>query len=164
MIVRHSALVVRSAETLFDLIEAAENYPRFLPWCAGASIVSRTAAEVSADIRVDYHGVRFGFRTRNPKRRPVHMTIHLEQGPFRRFEGEWILTVLAPDACKVEFTLDYEFDSVLMTRMAGPAFAHISGTLVDAFVRRAESLPQQAGADALAPARAPDAPHPEGNS
>ena len=164
MIVRHSTLVVRSAETLFDLIEAAENYPRFLPWCAGASIVSRTDAEVSADIHVNYHGVRFGFRTRNPKRRPVHMTIHLEHGPFRRFEGEWILTVLAPEACKVEFTLDYEFDSALMTRMAGPAFAHISGTLVDAFVRRAESLPQQAGADALAPARAPDAPHPDGNS
>ena len=164
MIVRHSALVVRSAETLFDLIEAAENYPRFLPWCAGASIVSRTAAEVSADIHVNYHGVRFGFRTRNPKRRPVHMTIHLEQGPFRRFEGEWILTVLAPEACKVEFTLDYEFDSALMTRMAGPAFAHISGTLVDAFVRRAESLPQQAGAAALVPAKVPDVPHREGNS
>ena len=140
MIVRHSALVGRAAETLFDLLEAAEHYPRFLPWCAGATIVSRSDEEVCADIRVSYHGVAFGFRTRNPKRRPVHMTIHLEHGPFRRFEGEWNLTALAPDACKVAFALDYEFDSALMTRMAGPAFAHISGSLVDAFVRRAESL------------------------
>lgn len=146
MIVRHSALVGRAATTLFDLIEAAEHYPRFLPWCAGARIVSRCEDEVCADIRVSYHGVTFGFRTRNPKRRPVRMTIHLEHGPFRNFEGEWTLTVLAPDACKVEFALDYEFDSALMTRMAGPAFAHISGTLVDAFVRRAESLPAAAQA------------------
>jgi ribosome-associated toxin RatA of RatAB toxin-antitoxin module len=142
VIVRRSALVDRSDGHLFDLIEAAEHYPSFLPWCAGATIVSRDDALVSADLQVRWHGLAFDMRTRNPKARPGWMAIHLERGPFRRFEGEWRLKALGPDACKVQFTLDYEFDSRLMTHAAGPMFDHIADTLVDAFVRHALTLPE----------------------
>jgi ribosome-associated toxin RatA of RatAB toxin-antitoxin module len=150
MIVRRSALVAQPAAHLFDLIEAAEHYPRFLPWCAGATIVLRDETQVSADIRVRFGGANFEFRTRNPKRRPEYMAIHLERGPFRHFFGEWHLTALTPDACKVAFTLDYAFDSALMTRVAGPVFDRISDTLVDAFVQRALLVP-------VAPSPAPEA-------
>ena len=36
--------------------------------------------------------MRFEFRTRKPKRRPVAMSIRPERGPLRRFEGERRLT------------------------------------------------------------------------
>jgi hypothetical protein len=51
---------------------------------------------VAAEIDVDYHGVRFSLVTRNPKRRPDWLAVRLEKGPFRRFEGDWRLTALAP--------------------------------------------------------------------
>ena len=70
MELRKTVLVGQSAERMFDLIEAAEHYPDFLPWCAAATIVERDDDVVAADSTVDYHGVRFGFRTRNPKRPP----------------------------------------------------------------------------------------------
>jgi ribosome-associated toxin RatA of RatAB toxin-antitoxin module len=139
--VRRSALVARPATALFDLIEAAEHYPQFLPWCAGATIIARDEQTVSADLQVRWHGLKFDFRTRNPKRRPEFMAIHLERGPFRRFEGQWQLTALTPEACKVAFDLDYQFDSALMTRLSGSMFDRIADTLLDAFVQRALSLP-----------------------
>jgi len=140
MIVRKSALVEHSAENMFDLIEAAEDYPAFLPWCASANILSRDAAIVAAEITVDFHGVRFQLTTHNPKRRPEFMAIVLERGPFRKFEGEWRLTPLAPSACKIEFGLQYEFDSALMSRIAGTVFDRITNTLVDAYVARARDV------------------------
>ena len=145
MIVRKSALVDHSAEQMFDLIEAAEDYPAFLPWCAGASILYRDETNVAAEIKVDFHGLRFALTTRNPKRRPDYMAIVLERGPFRKFEGEWRLTPLAPSACKIEFGLQYEFDSPLMGRMAGTVFDRITNTLVDAFVARAGDVYGPAG-------------------
>lgn len=151
MLVRRSALVDQSAEHLFDLIEAAEHYPQFLPWCAGATIISRNTTLVSADIQIRYGAVHFELRTRNPKRRPEHMANHLEHGPFRHFEGEWHLTALTAQACKVEFVLDYAFDSPWMTRAAGPVFDHIANSLVDAFVRRAESTPAPPAPAAIDP-------------
>jgi ribosome-associated toxin RatA of RatAB toxin-antitoxin module len=143
--VRRSALVPFSAENMFDLIETAEHYPDFLPWCAAARIVSRDENIVAAEVTVNYHGVRFQLATRNPKRRPDYMAIVLERGPFRRFNGEWHLTPLATSGCKIEFDLHYEFDSGLVGRLAGPMFERITNTLVDAFVERAHQTHGRTG-------------------
>jgi ribosome-associated toxin RatA of RatAB toxin-antitoxin module len=136
--IRRSALIQSSAARTFDLIEAAEDYPVFLPWCAKAVILARDESVVAARLTVDYHGLRFDLTTRNPKQRPHWMGVHLDRGPFRRFEGEWHLTELAAEACKIEFLLRYEFDIALVGRLAGGVFDGIANTLVDAFARRAE--------------------------
>ena len=140
MEVRKSMLVGYPAESMFDLIEAVEHYPAFLPWCAGAVVLLRDESVVIANLSVDYHGLRMRFTTRNPKRRPQSMGIILEQGPFRRFEGDWRLTPLAATACKIEFALLYEFDGAIARTLAGPVFARIADTLIDAFVARADSV------------------------
>ena len=138
--IRRSALITNSAASTFDLIEAAEDYPAFLPWCANAVILARDESMVAARLTVDYHGLRFDLTTRNPKTRPHWMAIHLDRGPFRRFEGEWRLIELAADACKIEFMLRYEFESALVGRMAAGVFDGIANTLVDAFARRAQQV------------------------
>ena len=153
--VQRSALVARPVAQLFDLIEAAEHYPQFLPWCDGARIVSRDDEMVSADIRVRFAGMHFEMRTRNPKRRPEFMAIHLERGPFKHFEGQWKLTPLGTVGCKIDFLLEWEFDSSLISRAAGPLFARAAGTLMDAFVERALTLPPPQEAPPAAPAAPP---------
>jgi ribosome-associated toxin RatA of RatAB toxin-antitoxin module len=140
MEIQKSALIGHSAANMFDLIEAAEFYPAFLPWCAKAAILMRDEHAVVARITVNYHGVDFSFTTRNAKRRPHWMAIHLEQGPFRSFEGEWRLTELAAEGCKIEFFLRYEFGGPLVGKLAGRVFDGIASTLVDAFANRAEQV------------------------
>jgi ribosome-associated toxin RatA of RatAB toxin-antitoxin module len=135
--VRRSALIASSAASTFDLIEAAEHYPSFLPWCTNAVILARDDSIVSARLTINYHGLRFDLTTRNPKRRPHWMAVHLERGPFRRFEGEWRVVELAAEACKIEFTLRYEFDYAFVGRLAGSVFDGIANTMVDAFANRA---------------------------
>jgi ribosome-associated toxin RatA of RatAB toxin-antitoxin module len=137
--IRRSALIGRPAASTFDLIEAAEHYPEFLPWCAAAVILERDPSVVVARLTLNYHGLHFDLTTRNPKRRPTWMAIYLERGPFRRFEGEWRVLELAPEACKIEFTLRYEFNSALVGKLAGTVFDGIADKLVDAFALRAEN-------------------------
>ena len=160
MEVHKTALVAHSAEAMFDLIEAAENYPRFLPWCQSATIIERTDTTVAARVVVNYHGVRFTIVTRNPKRRPEWLGVDMEQGPFRRFSGNWHLTPLGPDGCKVEFRLHYDFASPMLARAAGPVFDRIANTLVDAFVAHAATLPPAPSEAAAAEAPPMSAPAP----
>jgi ribosome-associated toxin RatA of RatAB toxin-antitoxin module len=141
MNVRRSALIPRSAGDTFDLIEQAEHYPSFLPWCSHAIILERTEDVVAARITVKYRGLEFPLATRNLKRRPTWMAVRLVKGPFRQFEGEWRLTELTPGACKIEFDLAYEFDIGLVDRLAGRIFDGIADKIVDAFAQRAERLP-----------------------
>ena len=138
MEVRRSALVEHSAEDIFDLIEGAEHYPAFLPWCATATILERSDSIVAARIAVAWHGIRFEITTRNPKKRPEWLSVRMERGPFRRFDGDWHVRTLAPYGCKVEFALSCEVDNALLRGVAGAALERITETFVDAFVRRAD--------------------------
>jgi len=136
--INKSILVPHPAEGMFDLIEAAERYPAFLPWCAAATILERDDGVVRAIITIAWGGVRFSLTTRNPKRRPDWMAIQLEDGPFHRFDGEWRLRPLSAAGCRIDFRLGYDFDGPVMRRLARPVFDRIADTLVDAFVARAD--------------------------
>lgn len=138
MDVRKSALIARASTAMFDLIEAAEHYPAFMPWCAAATVLARDENFVVARIDVDYHGARFAITTRNPKRRPHWMGIGLVAGPFQRFSGEWRLTDLAADACRIDFEMSWAMGGSLLDQIAGPIFDGIANSMVDAFARRAE--------------------------
>jgi len=154
MEVRKSLLAPHPRERMFDLIEQAENYPRFLPWCAGATILERTDDHVAATIHVDFKGVRFHFTTKNPKRRPEWLAVQLTQGPFRRFDGEWRLAPLGEAGCRIEFVLRYEFDGALMRKLAGPVFDRIADTLVDRLAAEADA--RYGATEAAAPAPSPE--------
>jgi ribosome-associated toxin RatA of RatAB toxin-antitoxin module/CRP-like cAMP-binding protein len=131
-------LVPYSAEGMFDLIEQAEHYPQFLPWCVGATIFERSDDWVAARIDFSYMRVRFGFRTRNPKRRPEWLQVRLVEGPFRHFLADWRLTPLGTQGCKIEFALSYEVSDGMLDRVAARAVDVVSRSMMDAFIQRAE--------------------------
>jgi len=159
MLVRRSLLMPYPAESMFDLIEQAEHYPHFIPWCTDAVILERTDEMVAARLSMRVAGLTLSLQTRNPKRRPEWLALRMVQGPLRRFEGEWRLTPLNASACRIEFTLTYEFADGLIERVAGPVFARMADTMVDAYVLRAERiLPAAALAVAPPTAQPPEQP------
>lgn len=138
--VQKSVLVPYGAEQMFELVERVEDYPQFLPWCGGATILERTAEETLARLDIDYHGVRAQFTTANRTERPELIVIALRSGPFRRLDGTWRFTGLGAGASKVELALRYEFANAVLERLIGPVFSRIAHTFVDAFVARAETI------------------------
>jgi len=138
--VSKSALVPYSAGQMFDLIDGVEKYPEFLPWCGGTEVSHRDAQVTRATIRINYRGIRQSFSTENRKQAPELMTMTLLEGPFRSLDGEWKLTPLGSDGCRVDFRLQYEFSSTLLEKIVGPVFGYIAGSMVDAFLQRADRL------------------------
>lgn len=136
--VKKSVLVQHSAAEMFDLVDQVEHYCEFLPWCAGTSVLETHEGGKTARIDIAYHGVRAHFTTQNINRPPESIVITLKDGPFRRLYGEWRFIALAPDACKIEFELTYEFATRALERLVGPVFGHIANSFIDAFVHRAD--------------------------
>jgi ribosome-associated toxin RatA of RatAB toxin-antitoxin module len=138
--VKKSVLVPYSAAQMFELVLRIENYPQFLPWCGGATILERNGEETLARIDIDYHGVRAHFTTANREQRPERILIDLRDGPFRQLHGTWHFHALGEAGSKVELELEYAFATALLEQLIGPVFNHIAGNLVDAFVSRAEAV------------------------
>jgi ribosome-associated toxin RatA of RatAB toxin-antitoxin module len=139
-VVEKSVLIARSAQQMFDLVDRCEDYPQFLPWCSQARVEFRDDRKTVATLYISYLSVKSHFTTENEKFIPLRMTLKLIDGPFRRLEGLWSFTPLADHACKVQFSLSYEFSSKLFEKIIGPVFSQITNTFVDAFVKRADDL------------------------
>ena len=138
--VQKSVLVAHSALRMFELVDAVENYSEFLPWCGGSECNFRDASVTRATLHINYRGIRQSFSTENIKTPPALMLIRLVEGPFRVLEGSWRFTDLSGRGCKVELSLHYEFSNRLLEKLIGPVFGYIANTMVDAFVKRAESI------------------------
>ena len=138
--VDQSVLVSHSAEELFRLVDDVESYPQFLPWCSGTTVKIKDNAVTEAAITINFHGIKQSFTTRNEKIFPSRMDVKLVDGPFKMLQGHWNFLALGEHACKVELVLEYEFTSKWLGKIVGPVFGHIAGSLMEAFVHRADSL------------------------
>jgi len=138
--VERSALVGYSADDLYALVEDVEAYPAFLPWCAGAEVDSREGLRAVVTLHIRYRGLRQRFTTRNTFTPGERIEMALVDGPFRHLHGVWRFVPMGSRGCRVELELAYELASPLLARAMGPAFDQIANSLVDAFVRRAETL------------------------
>ena len=95
---------------------------------------------LDAKIKIHFKGIEQFFHTRNTNHRPDQIDMQFVDGPFKHFVGQWRFIALREDACKVEFSLRWEFKNILLDKVIGPVFSYIAGTFVDCFVKRAEQL------------------------
>jgi ribosome-associated toxin RatA of RatAB toxin-antitoxin module len=137
--VKRSALVAQPPSRLFALINDIESYPRFLPWCTHARVQSRSEHEIVASIGVKQGPLHGEFTTRNELEPDKRIVMHLVSGPFKMLEGQWVLTPIGPDGCRVELTIRFAFKSALSAVLFEHKFAETVGSLVEAFVTRSRS-------------------------
>ena len=138
-----SVLIWYSPEEMFALVTDVDRYPEFLPWCDRARVVEEDSAGMVAEIGIAFGGIRQSFVTRNNHESGRRVQMRLLKGPFSRLEGDWSFLPVGDGsqrACRVELKLNYGFDSVALAAVVGPVFGRIAGSLVDAFVKRAEQV------------------------
>jgi len=138
--VQRTALVPYTDEQMFDLVSDVEAYPEFLPWCEGSELRSKTEQELVGGMSVGIKGVTATFVTRNILQRPKVMNMVLEEGPFRVLEGIWQFHALGEDGCRIELSIDFEFESKVQDMLLGGSFEVICNKLIDAFTERARSV------------------------
>jgi len=144
-VVQKTVFVMHSAEQMYVLVDLVEEYPKFLPWCGGIDLIERSDTSTVATLHINYHGLKQQFTTQNTKVYPSSMLINLKNGPFKHLDGFWQFTALKPDACKIEFKLNYEFENSFLEKIIAPVFHHIATTFVDGFVARAEQVYRKSG-------------------
>lgn len=135
-LIKRSALLPYSCQQMFELVNAIEDYPRFLPWCQNTHIIHRDDKEVEATLELAWSGMSKSFTTRNLLMPYQRIDINLVQGPFRHLEGIWNFTEMG-EGCKVDLQLEFEFAGHFLDRIFEPVFSHIANSLVDLFTKRA---------------------------
>ena len=148
--VKKSVLLWYTAHEIYELVVDVEAYPKFLPWCERAEVLSRDDDGLTARLFLAYSGIRHAFTTRNVQVKDESVHIGLVDGPFSLLDGFWRFVPLplpatpggaaTASACKIEFELRYAFSNGVLEAAISPVFDRIANTFVDSFVRRAEQV------------------------
>ncbi len=123
-------------EQLFDLVADVGKYPQFLPWCAGATVRSRTETELVADLTIGFGPFRESFTSRVTLDRPRRIRVTYENGPFRYLNNQWTFSQ-TPQGTQVDFWVDFEFKNRLLQAAIGVVFGEAVKRMVSAFLKRA---------------------------
>jgi ribosome-associated toxin RatA of RatAB toxin-antitoxin module len=138
--VKRSALVAQPPSRMFALINDIENYPAFVPGCTHARVESRSPTEIVATIGVKKGPLQADLTTRNSLEHDRRIHMSLVQGPFKELEGEWTLTPVGDNGCRVDLSMRFAFKNAMSAMIFEPLFEQTAASLVDAFVARARAL------------------------
>ncbi|MDR3530733.1 MAG: type II toxin-antitoxin system RatA family toxin [Rhodopila sp.] len=132
-------IVPYTPEQLFDLVADVGMYPRFLPWCVGARVRSKTDTNLIADLTIGFGPFRETFTSRVTLDRPKQVMVKYENGPFRYLNNQWNF---APhgSGTEVDFFVEFEFHSRILQAAIGVVFNEAVRRMVNAFLKRARDV------------------------
>lgn len=136
--VNRSALVMFSAEQMYDLVNDVAAYPQFLPGCVGSEVITLQDNVMTASVEVAKAGIRKTFTTTNTLFSNERIDMALLDGPFKSLQGGWQFVALDEKACKIVLALDFEFSSKLVELAFGKVFKELVNNMVKAFTERAK--------------------------
>lgn len=138
--IERSALLPYSVDKIYQLINDVTAYPQFMDGCVGAELISQSDSHMQARLDLAKLGFSYSFTTRNELHYPHKIVMHLVDGPFSHFQGEWLLQPLSDQACKVNLRMSFQLKGAVLSLAAKKMFEPMANNLVDAIVKRAQQL------------------------
>ncbi|MSQ92672.1 MAG: type II toxin-antitoxin system RatA family toxin [Gammaproteobacteria bacterium] len=135
--VHRSALVPYPAARLFELVDAVEQYPEFVPGCRSVTVHERSDQVLIATLSLQRGGISASITTRNTREPPVRLTLELVSGPLESLVAEWRFSDLGEHGCKVELDARLAVRPGLVGSAVGLMVERLANRLVDVFCERA---------------------------
>lgn len=136
--VSRSALLMYSADEMYQLVNDVSAYPDFLPGCVASKILVEEDNMMRASVTVSKAGIKQAFTTENRLLAGRNIKMNLVDGPFTSLQGGWTFLALDDQACKVSLDLKFEFSSQLVELAFGRIFKELVGSMVKSFADRAK--------------------------
>lgn len=144
---RTSRRVPFTARQMFDLVADVERYPEFLPMCEALTVRHRGREGgtdvLIADMTVGYQAIRETFTSRvqldASQWQIVAQGAPDALGPFRQLDNRWTFRD-EPGGCEVDFSIAYEFKSIMLQMLVGALFDRAFRRYMIAFEERAHII------------------------
>lgn len=134
-----------SAKQMYSLVMDIEKYPEFLPWCKQAKIIEKISDEnLQADLLINFKSffekyrsdVKHGLREDGS----YFVDVVAIEGPFKKLINQWKFSDLEGGKCAVEFFIEFEFNSIFLSKMLGMIFERATEKMMAAFEDRARQI------------------------
>jgi coenzyme Q-binding protein COQ10 len=131
---------------LYHLVLDIERYPAFVPGCRAVKVYSRAAPRgrhtiIVSRMTVGVAGFDVSYVSRTTGDAVARrIEVKALDGPLRQLDALWTFEPDGEERTSVGFSVDYAFDSAILSAVASRAFAAMFGEILAAFQYRADHL------------------------
>jgi len=134
-----------SAKEIYDLVIDVENYSEFLPWCKSAHISKHISeSNIQAELLINFKNIFEKYTSDVVFLQKFSTEYFVEakaiKGPFKSLINQWKIIEIDHKKTQVEFFLEFEFNSILLSKMLGTIFSLATQKMMNSFEQRAITL------------------------
>ena len=136
--VKREALVMFSAQQMFEIVNDVDAYSTFLPNCQSSAVLESDDEKLIGQLTLGKGALNLSFVTENTLKPFESIHLSLKEGPFQSLSGVWYFDKLNDSACKVRFELRFTANA-LFKFAAKTLLTQMADQMVQCFITRAQN-------------------------
>ena len=143
----NNKIINQNVNKVFEVVTEVENYPKFIPWCHGARVISRSEDEIIADLIILFKAVNLKYTSRvtienNIKNDGIALIeTKMIKGPFNFLESRWKIKKIDETSTYVDFNIKFLLKSTLLEKLLTPLFNKACSKILNSFDEYIKNLP-----------------------
>ena len=126
-------------DIMYDVVCDVENYKEFVPWCTKSIVKAKTSKTAKAELAVGFGPVQEHYKSTLVFNKPKYIKSICSDGKlFNMLDCTWkFLECPKTSSTIVTFDVQFEFRSIMYTKLAQVFFDEVVKKMVSAFEKRA---------------------------
>ena len=133
-------VVAYSSKQMYQLVNDIRSYPKFIAMCEDSEILSESAQQIEATLKIKKGAIKLNFSTRNTLHPYESIDIRFTNGPFKTLQGHWKFNEKSPTSCLISLDLMFEFNNFIFDKAFNSILSNLADSMLDSFVSRAEKI------------------------
>lgn len=144
-LIQENKILPFQANQIYQLVMDIEKYSEFLPWCKNAKIIEVLSHEnLHAELLINFKGFYEKYTSDvqfyKLGKHDYFVDVVAIKGPFKSLINKWKISEIDDSSCRIEFYLEFEFNSKILSKMFSGIFANATQKMINAFESRAHEI------------------------